>query len=198
MVEFITSNNAVKYEDSFEFMQRRVDEIIEGKSEELVWFLEHEEVITKGLNAKDNELFKVDIPVIKTNRGGKFTYHGRGQRIIYVMLDLNKRGLSVEKYMFLLEQWIIDSLKEMGIDANRCEKGIGVFVSDMKIASMGLRIKKGISYHGICLNVSPDLKVFDGFIPCGLQGVHMTSLEELGVIIDFDRVDLILKKCFNL
>ena len=208
MIEWKVSATPITLQSAIKMMERRVLEIHEGKQNQLIWLLEHPHVYSGGTSSDDSHLLvKSKIPVEVTNRGGSYTYHGPGQRIIYVMLDLKKQKKDIRKFVWNLEQWIIDSLKELGVISGRVEKRVGIWVTpegqqasdhriknELKIASLGLRVKNWISYHGVSLNVNPDLNYFDNIIACGNHGYGVTSLENLGVIKSLTDVDRVLKR----
>ena len=208
MIEWKVSATPITLQSAIKMMERRVLEIHEGKQNQLIWLLEHPHVYSGGTSSDDSHLLvKSKIPVEVTNRGGSYTYHGPGQRIIYVMLDLKKQKKDIRKFVWNLEQWIIDSLKELGVISGRVEKRVGIWVTpegqqasdhriknELKIASLGLRVKNWISYHGVSLNVNPDLNYFDNIIACGNHGYGVTSLENLGIIKSLTDVDRVLKR----
>ena len=205
MLEWKISTTPIPYEEALNFMENRVNNIIEKKENELIWFLEHPPIYTMGTSANDSELLTSKLPVYKTGRGGKITYHGPGQRVCYVMLDLKKRSLpdapDLKKYIFNLESWIINVFTKLGIDSSRRKNRIGIWVEqnskDEKIAAIGIRVRKWVSYHGLAINVNPNLNNFDGIIPCGLNGFGVTSLAKLGVTCSFSKLDAILKSSFE-
>lgn len=169
-------------------MQQRVEEIIVGKAPSMIWILEHHPVYTAGISAKDEDfLAKSDVPVFKTNRGGKYTYHCPGMKIIYVMLDLKKffapEKPDVARFVEFLENWVIEILQEFGIKGEIKKGRVGIWVeqngSEKKIAALGIKIKKWVSYHGIAINVNPDLSGFSNIIPCGIKEFGVTSIAEI-------------------
>ena len=201
-IEWRTSPLPVLYPEAVDFMERRVNDISNGIAPETVWILEHDSIYTAGTSAKDEDLLDADTwPVYKTGRGGQYTYHGPGQRIIYVMLDLKKRGTDLRLFVRSLENWLIETLKPFGIAGECRNERIGIWVNteegEQKIASLGIRIRKWISYHGIAININPDLKHFNGIVPCGLSNYKMTSFENLGVITNKNELDNILKSNFS-
>ena len=208
-IEWSVSDKLVPYEQAVAFMEQRVQEIASGDGRELVWLLEHPPLYTGGTSAKIEDLKSPDqFPVHKTRRGGQFTYHGPGQRVAYVMLDLNKRTKDVRKYIQDLENWIINSLSAFNIDGEIKEGRVGVWVDrsrpaspvqEDKIAAIGVRIKKWVTFHGIALNIEPDLAHFDGIVPCGIndEGLGVTSLVDLGHPVTMDEVDAILEDNFT-
>ena len=201
-MEYKFSKGLISYLDSLEEMKKRVDLIKSNKAEELIWFLEHEDVYTAGTSAKEEDLLEAKFPVFKVGRGGQYTYHGPGQRVVYFMLDLKKQFFpnkpDIRKFIFNLEQIIIDSLSELNIDSFRREDRIGIWVkkgiSEAKIAAIGIRISSWISFHGIAINISPDLKNFDGIVPCGISNYGVTSLQKIGGNIPIEKFDKILQQ----
>ena len=205
MIEHKISKRPLEYEDTLKLMEKRVEKIISGNKPELLWFLEHEHIYTAGTSAKNSDLINAgDTPVIKTGRGGMHTYHGPGQRVAYVMLDLKKRydEPDIKEYVRSLEEWIIRTLAHLKIKGERRKDRIGIWIIDKsgneeKIAAIGIRVRKWVTYHGIALNVSPDLNYFDGIIPCGIKGYGVTSLKKLGVSINMSELDNLLEKEFE-
>jgi lipoyl(octanoyl) transferase len=203
-IEWRVSSELVHFEDALNFMQKRVEEIIAGTAPQLIWILEHRPVYTAGVSAREEDLLaKNDVPVFKTNRGGKYTYHCPGMKIIYVMLDLKKifepEKPDVARFVKLLENWVIEILAEFGIKGEIKKDRVGVWVEtktgEKKIAALGIKLKKWVSYHGIAINVSPDLAGFNGIVPCGIKDFGVTSMAEiLGKIDDKNFIELIQKK----
>lgn len=208
-VEWAISDKPVLYEAAERFMQARALAIREGKEAELVWLLEHPPLYTGGTSAQLEDLRDPDrFPVIKTGRGGQYTYHGPGQRVAYVMLDVAKRGRDVKCFVRDLESWIISALSAFNVEASTREGRVGVWVDrtrpggpekEDKIAAIGIRLKKWVSFHGISLNVEPDLEHFSGITPCGIddQRYGVTSLVDLGQIISMEEVDAALRASFE-
>ena len=189
-------------------MERRVAEIRRGDAPELVWLLEHPPLYTAGTSARDEDLVDPRFPVFKSPRGGQYTYHGPGQRVAYVMLNLASRRRDVRGYVAALEDWIIGALADFGVTGERREERVGVWVDrkrpgataqEDKIAAIGVRIRHWVSFHGIALNVAPDLSHFAGIIPCGVKtpGFGVTSLAELAVPATMDDADAALKRSFG-
>ncbi len=184
-------------------MEKIVDEIIQEKKNETIWLLEHNEVYTAGTSTKDIHMKNVkDAPIFKTNRGGQLTFHGPGQRIIYLMINLKRFSYDIRKYVYFLEQLIINTLKEFNICTHRWDKAIGVWTFKTslsnknkqynrrcKIASIGIRVRKKISLHGVSVNICPNLNYFDNIIPCGLENSKATSISDLGFDIKFNDFD---------
>ena len=186
-------------------MQARAAAIADGRAGELVWLLEHPPLYTAGVSAKDADLLNPErFPVFRTERGGQFTYHGPGQRVGYVMLDLTRRGRDVRAFVQGLEAWLIEALALLGVEAGAVEGRVGVWVKRAggradKIAAIGVRLKRWVSYHGVALNVRPDLSHFGGIIPCGVSDPHfgVTSLWDLGVEASREEVDKALRDAFE-
>ncbi len=184
-MEWKTSKEPVEYEDVLKQMEARVAAIHAGQAEELVWLLEHPPLYTAGTSAKESDLLDPRFPVYETGRGGQYTYHGPGQRVTYVMLDLKKHQQhpDIKQYIYNLEAWIIRSLAAFDIQGERREGRIGIWVNgsegEKKIAAIGVRIRHWITFHGISLNVSPDLSHYDGIVPCGISDAGVTSMAEL-------------------
>lgn len=199
VIEFFNSSELVDYKKSIEFMEKRVEGIKEGKVSELLWFLEHPPIYTAGTSSNDKDLLNKNLfPVFRTNRGGQFTYHGPGQRVAYLMLNVRDRDYNVKSFIRLLEQWIMNSLADIGIKSFLIKGKVGIWVNnEEKIASLGLRIRKGISFHGISLNINPNLEHFSGIIPCGNENSGITSIEKIGLSIEKKEIDKILISNFK-
>jgi lipoyl(octanoyl) transferase len=199
VIEFFNSSELVDYKKSIKLMEKRVENIKKKKQSELLWFLEHPSIYTAGTSSKDKDLLNDNLfPVIKTNRGGQFTYHGPGQRIAYIMLNVRDREYNVKSFIRLLEQWIMNSLHDMGIKSFLIKGKVGIWVrNEEKIASLGLRIRKGISFHGVSLNINPNLDHFSGIIPCGNENSGVTSIEKIGLDISKKEIDNILISNFS-
>lgn len=198
-LEWKISDSPVGYPDAVAAMEQRVTDIIAGHAPELVWLLEHPPLYTAGTSAKSLDLLDQNrFPVFASGRGGEYTYHGPGQRIAYVMLDLRKRGMmDVRTYVKNLEQWIIATLAQFGIEGFTREGRIGVWVNDSgekKIAALGIRVRKWVTYHGISINVNPDLSHYTGIVPCGISGFGVTSIEELGLKTTTEELNNALRK----
>lgn len=200
-IEWRISDAPVPYEEALAFMNERAAAIREGGAKECIWLLEHPPLFTAGTSADPSELFNpMDFPVFEAGRGGRYTYHGPGQRVGYVMLDLEKRGKDIRCFVHQLEQWMIDTLSELGVDAHRAEGRIGIWVgegaNEAKIGALGVRVKRWVTLHGFALNVAPDLSHFRGIVPCGIAEFGVTSLAELGKQSGLERVDDALKRAF--
>ena len=199
VIEFFNSSELVDYKKSIELMEKRVEGIYEDKASELLWFLEHPSIYTAGTSSNDKDLLNENLfPVFRTNRGGQFTYHGPGQRVAYVMLNVRDRDYNVKSFIKLLEEWIMNSLMDIGIKSFLIKGKVGIWVNnEEKIASLGLRIRKGISFHGISLNINPNLEHFSGIIPCGNENSGVTSIEKIGLNIKKKEMDKILISNFK-
>jgi len=207
--EWAISEGLVSYPDAVAAMESRVAAIAAGEANELIWLLEHPPLYTKGASAQDGDLLDpARFPVFDTQRGGQFTYHGPGQRVAYVMLDLTKRGRDVKQFVCSLEDWVIQTLATFNVTGERRKGRVGVWVDrtrpggqlrEDKIAAIGVRLKRWVSYHGISINVEPDLTHFGGITPCGISepGLGVTSLEDLGQLIPMHEVDVAMKAAFE-
>jgi len=196
-VEWLTSGAPVAYDEAISFMDTRVSAIIDSHAPETVWLLEHPSLYTAGTSARPEELLDpAGLPVFGTGRGGRFTYHGPGQRVAYVMLDLSRRGRDVRAFVQALEDWLIATLSLLKVKGTRHERQTGVFVGEAKIASIGIRVRHWVSFHGVSLNVAPNLERFSGIVPCGLAS-PITSLAALGINADMNQVDAALRESFD-
>ena len=205
-VEWAVSKGHVDYAGAEAFMEARVAAIAAGEADEMVWLLEHPPLYTAGVSARDEDLLDAGrFPVHRTGRGGQFTYHGPGQRVAYVMLDLDKRGRDVRAFVRGLEGWLIGALDAFGVAAGVREGRVGVWVErkgagwarEDKIAAIGVKVRKWVTFHGISLNVEPDLDHFAGIVPCGIQQHGVTSLVDLGVPATMDEADGALRDSFR-
>jgi lipoyl(octanoyl) transferase len=200
-IEWIESAAPVAYEEALAFMEQRAAAIRAGDARECVWLLEHPPLFTAGTSADPAELTNpLELPVFAAGRGGRYTYHGPGQRVAYLMLDLEQRGKDIRRFVHSLEQWMIDSLAQLGVSAHRAEGRIGIWVGDgaseAKIGALGVRVKRWVTLHGIAVNVAPDLGHFGGIVPCGIADFGVTSLAELGKQMPLKRVDAALRRSF--
>jgi lipoyl(octanoyl) transferase len=202
-VEWLISDGPVDYPGAVDFMEQRVEAIRNGQAGECVWLLEHPPLYTSGTSAAADELLDAErFPVYRTGRGGRYTYHGPGQRVAYVMLDLRRRGPDVRAYVQALEAWLTATLARFGV-CGQCRAGrVGIWVNldggrEAKIAAVGVRVRRWITYHGVALNVNPKLSHFDGIVPCGIAGHGVTSLHALGVTAGMDEVDAALRDTFG-
>lgn len=204
-VEWRNFDEPVPYEDALAMMDERVAAIAAGTAAEVVWLLEHPALYTAGTSAKPEDLLNARFPVFAAGRGGQYTYHGPGQRVAYVMLDLTKRGRDIRCLVQGLEQWVIDTLAAHNVSGERREGRVGVWVArpdrgvgrEDKIAAIGVRVRKWITFHGMSLNVSPDLSHYDGIVPCGIIDHGVTSLEDLGLLVSLPEIDTVLRSRFE-
>lgn len=195
----------VDYAEAVSRMESLVGAIAEGKAPETIWLLEHPALYTAGTSARDQDLLdRHRLPVYRTGRGGQFTYHGPGQRVAYVMLDLSRRGRDLRAFVTGLEQWLIDTLAEFGIRGERRSNRIGVWVArsdspvlEDKIAAIGIRVRRWVSFHGVSLNVDPDLSHYEGIVACGVAQHGITSLRALGSGASLEEVDDALRRNFH-
>lgn len=209
-VEWRISPGLTAYEDAIAFMERRAEEIRLGVADEMIWLIEHPPLYTAGTSANPADLIDVRrFPVHEAGRGGEYTYHGPGQRVAYVMLDLKRRREDVRAFVCALEEWIIHTLASFNVKGERRTGRVGVWVSrpdkppfpdgspmEDKIAAIGIRLRKWVSFHGIAINVEPELNHFGGIVPCGIAGYGVTSLVDLGIPVTMDDLDLALKRAF--
>jgi len=179
-IEIKKSQKPVKYEDALRFMEKRLMEIDQNKSNNLIWILEHEDLYTAGTSYKENEIIDKSIKILKTNRGGKITYHGPGQLICYFVIDLKKSKKDIRKFISTIEETIVKTLKYYEIDSFPDKDNIGIWYDDnskiKKIAAIGVRVSKWIAYHGFSINISNDLKKYDAIVPCGIKDKGVTNL----------------------
>jgi len=179
-IEVKKSKKLIDYQVALKFLEKRVEDVINGKKPELLWILEHNPIFTAGTRSKENEILNKTISVSKTSRGGKITYHGPGQKVIYFVLNLNERGKDIRKLIKHIENCIIKILKEYGIKSFNDKKNIGIWVNvdgnSKKVAAIGIRVKRWIAFHGFSINVSNDLEVYKNIVPCGLYGKEITNL----------------------
>ena len=205
-IEIKISNEEINYKEAVLFMESKVRDISENHSKGLLWFLSHNHIFTQGTSASDDEILNSDIiEVLKTNRGGKTTYHGPGQRIVYFMLNLNNKKKDIRKFISVIENSVIDFLKNYNVEARAFKDRVGIWViknnkmtfdKEKKISAIGLRVKKWITYHGMSFNINPDLKYYNSIHSCGLKEYANTSLNELGIKIDQKEFDEGFKKIF--
>jgi lipoyl(octanoyl) transferase len=199
--EWTISAEPVLYPEALAAMEARADAIAAGQAREQIWLLEHPPIYTAGTSAKDSDLIDARFPVYRTGRGGQFTYHGPGQRVGYVMLDLKRRNPDVRAYVRDLEQWLIGALVELGVKGERRADRVGIWVQrglrEDKIAAIGVRIRHWVTFHGVALNVNPDLSHFTGIVPCGVTAHGVTSLADLGIKASMADVDNALKRSFE-
>jgi len=210
-VEWRLGEGLVPYDEALAIMEQRAGAVAAGTTAELAWLIEHPPLYTAGTSAKPADLIEARFPVHETGRGGQFTYHGPGQRVVYLMLDLRRRGADVRRYVAALEEWMIRTLAAFNIPGERREDRIGVWVRrpdkdqgpedgrEDKIAAIGIRVKRWVSLHGVALNVEPELAHFQGIVPCGVSGQRygVTSLVDLGVPVTMPEVDMVLRREFE-
>ena len=211
MVQWEISESEVDYDTSLEKMEKHVKKIIRGEADEKIWLLEHPSLYTAGTSADKKDLVEPNrFPVFQTKRGGQYTYHGPGQRVVYVMLDLNKRGKDIKKFVESLEAWIICTLAEFNVVGHSRKGRVGIWVErpdkpksinglieEEKIAAIGVRLRKWITFHGFSINVDPDLSHFQGIVPCGITEHGVTSLVDLGLPVSITDLDIALTKSFS-
>ncbi|MEO1137599.1 MAG: lipoyl(octanoyl) transferase LipB [Pseudomonadota bacterium] len=208
-IGWAVSPGRIGYEDAVSYMEQRSAEIRAGTADELVWLLEHDPLYTGGTGAKPQDLLQGDrFPVYASSRGGQYTYHGPGQRVAYVMLDLERRGKDIRSFVYGLEQWLIDALDAFNVKGERRDGRVGVWVDrtapggtlrEDKIAAIGVRVRRWVTFHGIAFNVEPDLTHFTGITPCGVaeSGLGVTSLVDLGLPVTLDDADDALRRTFE-
>ena len=211
MVEWITTDGLTDYEEAVAFMEARVAQIAAGTADECIWLLEHPPLYTAGTSAKPEDLTDPDLfPVYTSKRGGQYTYHGPGQRVAYVMLDVGRRGRDVRQFVKTLEEWVIATLDEFNLRGHIRDGRVGVWIErddkpltatgakqEDKIAAIGIRLRKWISFHGISINVEPDLEHFSGIVPCGITEHGVTSLVDLGLPVTMTDLDVALRHSFD-
>jgi lipoyl(octanoyl) transferase len=201
-VEWRVAPAPVAYEDAVAAMEERVAAIRAGTAPELVWLLEHPPLYTAGTSAREEDLLDAIFPVHRTGRGGQFTYHGPGQRVGYVMVDLKRRGLDLKSYVRALEDWLIASLAAFGVTGERRLGRVGIWIDEgagreSKIAAIGVRVRQWVSYHGVSLNLDPDLGHYRGIVPCGISGHGVTSLAAQGVTASLAELDRAMAQAFR-
>jgi len=211
MVEWITSDRLVSYPEAVAVMEARADAIARGEADEAIWLLEHPPLYTAGTSANRADLVDPDrFEVFEARRGGQYTYHGPGQRVVYVMLDLNRRGRDLRRFVAQLEAWVIATLAEFNVTGEIREGRVGVWVTrqdkprtaagtppEDKIAAIGIRLRRWVSFHGLSINVEPDLAHFSGIVPCGISEHGVTSLVDLGLPVTMTDLDAALMRSFG-
>lgn len=211
MPEWIITDGLTDYTEALAFMEQRVAAIARGDADECIWLLEHPPLYTAGTSARPADLIDPDrFPVYDARRGGEYTYHGPGQRVVYVMLDIGRRGRDVRRFVQQLEAWVIATLDSFNVKGEIRPGRVGVWVErpdkpltptgavqEDKIAAIGLRIRKWVSFHGVSINVEPDLSHFDGIVPCGITDHGVTSLVDLGLPVSMGDVDVALRQSFE-
>ena len=201
-IEYFLDKKTIDYPDSIEFMEKKIEDIHKDNCKEFLWFLEHDNIYTAGTSAKQKDLINSNkFKVYKSSRGGQYTYHGPGQRVVYLMLNLRKKGYDIRKFISLIEEWIIKSLKDIDVNAVNDKNHVGIWIKDKnslkKISSIGLRVRRGITFHGISINLNPNLENFKGINPCGNDPKDVTSLEEIGLKNKIKKFDQVLLKNFS-
>ena len=201
-----TSKRNVDYLKAINFMEAKVENILAGNHKEMIWFLNHDHIYTCGTSSKKTEIVNItNIPIIKTNRGGKTTYHGPGQRIVYLMINLNNRRKDIRKFVILIEETIIELLEELGIESKTYKERVGIWIpqssknqfeKERKIAAIGIRVKKWITYHGLSFNINPNLNYYNNINACGLKNYNATSLYDLKIKLSSNKFDNLFKKIF--
>jgi lipoyl(octanoyl) transferase len=200
-VTWAISPGLVAYPEAVAAMEAHVDAMLAGRAPERVWLLEHPPLYTAGTSAKEGDLIEARFPVYASGRGGQYTYHGPGQRVGYVLLDLKRRKPDVRAYVRDLEEWLIRTLASFNVKGERRGDRVGIWVTraggrEDKIAAIGVRLRRWISFHGVSLNVDPDLSHFSGIVPCGVRAHGVTSLADLGLPVSMADVDVALKRAF--
>jgi lipoyl(octanoyl) transferase len=205
--EWKVSDGPVPYPEAVAAMEARAEAIADGTAAEQIWLLEHPPIYTAGTSANDADLLEARFPVFRSGRGGQYTYHGPGQRIGYVMLDLKRRKPDVRAFVFDLEQWLIETLASFNVKGERRQGRVGIWVArgptsqfnarEDKIAALGVRIRRWVTFHGVSLNVEPDLTHFSGIVPCGISQHGVTSLADLGLAVTTADVDVALQQAFR-
>jgi len=202
-IEWQIDDAPVAYEAAVRRMEERVASIRAGTAPELVWLLEHPPLYTAGTSARSEDLVAPDLfPVFQTGRGGQFTYHGPGQRVGYVMLDLQRRGLDLHRYVRSLEEWLIRALAAFNLTGERRPGRVGIWIAERggdesKIGAIGVRVRHWVSYHGVSLNLDPDLSHYRGIVPCGISEHGVTSLAAQGIVATLPELDIVLKTAFT-
>lgn len=201
-MEIKTSGSPVPYPEALAFMEERVDAIGAGRAGDLLWLLEHPPLYTAGTSAKESDLLDPRFPVFRTGRGGQYTYHGPGQRVAYLMVNLKniQQSPDIKRYIWQIEEWVVQALAALGVTAERREGRVGLWVpsaaGEEKIAAIGVRVRRWVAYHGVSINVDPDLSHFGGIVPCGLGGYGVTSLQKLGIRAGMADLDRELLRCW--
>lgn len=210
MTDWITAPGLTDYAQATAFMEARAAAIAAGQADELIWLVEHPPLYTAGTSAREADLLSARFPVHQTGRGGQYTYHGPGQRVVYVMLDLNRRGRDIRAFVQALENWVIDALAEFNLKGEIRDGRVGVWIArpdkaplpdgtlrEDKIAAIGVKLRKWVSFHGISINVEPDLGHYAGIVPCGISGHGVTSLVDLGRPVQLGDLDVALRRTFT-
>jgi lipoyl(octanoyl) transferase len=200
-MEIKISHKPIAYKNAMDFLEQRVEKVHANLEEELIWILEHDSVYTKGISASNKDLLEPNLfPVVETNRGGKFTYHGPGQKIVYFVINLNKRDKEIKKFVRNIEKWIISILKDFDISSFADPKNIGIWVNnnsgENKIAAIGIKVKKWIAYHGFSLNVNVNKTDYRGIVPCGISNKGIINISDLRSIPSDEKINKSIKDNF--
>ena len=200
-MEFKISKEKIAYKEAIDFLEKRVEKVNKNLEDELIWILEHDSIYTKGVSASDNDLLIPDLfPVLETNRGGKFTYHGPGQKIVYFVINLNKREKEIKKFVRNVEKWIIAILVDLNISSFADPKNIGIWIKknnqEYKIAAIGIKVKKWIAYHGFSLNINVNKSDYRGIVPCGIFNKGIINVADLGKIPNDEVINKSIKENF--
>ena len=200
-MEFKISKEKIAYKEAIDFLEKRVEKVNKNLEDELIWILEHDSVYTKGVSASDNDLLIPDLfPVLETNRGGKFTYHGPGQKIVYFVINLNKREKEIKKFVRNVEKWIIGILVDLNISSFADPKNIGIWIKknnqEYKIAAIGIKVKKWIAYHGFSLNINVNKSDYRGIVPCGIFNKGIINVADLGKTPNDEVINKSIKENF--
>ena len=200
-MEFKISKEKIAYKEAIDFLEKRVEKVNKNLEDELIWILEHDSVYTKGVSASDNDLLIPDLfPVLETNRGGKFTYHGPGQKIVYFVINLNKREKEIKKFVRNVEKWIIGILVDLNISSFADPKNIGIWIKknnqEYKIAAIGIKVKKWIAYHGFSLNINVNKSEYRGIVPCGILNKGIINVADLGKTPNDEEINKSIKENF--
>jgi lipoyl(octanoyl) transferase len=200
-IEWRVSDGLIPYEVALTEMEQRARDIADGNARELIWLLEHPPLYTAGTSAAPDEMIDPRFPVYVAGRGGRYTYHGPGQRVVYVLINLKNRRQDIRLFIHALEDWVIESLAQLGISSRREDGRVGIWTDDKgldsKIGAIGVRVRRWVTYHGFSINVAPDLSHFTGIIPCGLPDFGVTSVQKLGIKSHMSDLDSALSRCFN-
>jgi len=200
-MEFKISKEKIAYKEAIDFLEKRVEKVNKNLEDELIWILEHDSIYTKGVSASDNDLLIPDLfPVLETNRGGKFTYHGPGQKIVYFVINLNKREKEIKKFVRNVEKWIIAILVDLNISSFADPKNIGIWIKknnqEYKIAAIGIKVKKWIAYHGFSLNINVNKSDYRGIVPCGILNKGIINVTDLGKTPNDEEINKSIKENF--
>ena len=200
-IQWRVSDGLTPYPEAVAEMERRAGDILAGRAPELIWLLEHPPLYTAGTTARDSDLLDARFPVYRSQRGGQYTYHGPGQRVAYVMLNLKARGMTVRRFVAGMEAWVIAALAQFNVKGETRDGRVGIWVQrgarEDKVGAIGVRVRHGITFHGLSINVEPDLDHFTGIVPCGIREHGVTSLVDLGLPVTMADLDVALKETFE-